>query len=319
MPQLSEAKVVAYLQHLEIGYVLNEDQVLPEPTYALLEQLQLKHYYKKPFETLTIHLPNPLSLADNETVPFKAGIGGINIDPDALFDKIVNQGRGGYCFELNGLFSIVLRSLGYNITPVLARVSEYFNKDPAVEGYSWKALSHQCTLVQFDAGTTPDRIEGASFVRYHVDVGFGAGQPSRPLLLDAHDDMRNKPYLLRRERLPPYSAVDRSVPEGYTLLKRMDDAFWSPLYHFADQTVQPSDYTMANYMSNTHPQAIFVNTFVCSLPLVGGGRNSISWTGEDGQMKFTSKATQSASKVERNIKTIGELRNVLEKYFHILL
>jgi N-hydroxyarylamine O-acetyltransferase len=64
-----------------------------------LAALHAAHPRAVPFEDYDIHLGVPLSL-----------------DPDRLFDKIVARHRGGYCYELNGLFAVLLDELGFEIT-----------------------------------------------------------------------------------------------------------------------------------------------------------------------------------------------------------
>lgn len=66
--------------------------------------------------------------------------------------RLVHEKRGGYCFELNGLFSLVLAQLGFSFTPLAAR---------AFHGENLLQKSHQLLLVE---------IEGE---RWLADVGFG--------------------------------------------------------------------------------------------------------------------------------------------------
>ncbi len=66
-------------------------------TRADLAALHAAHPRAVPFEDYDIHLGVPLSL-----------------DPDRLFDKIVTRRRGGFCYELNGLFAALLRGLGFD-------------------------------------------------------------------------------------------------------------------------------------------------------------------------------------------------------------
>src|SRR5258706_15925794 len=76
------------------------------PTAETLAALHRAHLYSVPFENLDIGLGRPLSLA----LP-------------ALFDKIVTRRRGGFCYELNGLFAWLLTRLGYRVTYLSARVA----------------------------------------------------------------------------------------------------------------------------------------------------------------------------------------------------
>jgi N-hydroxyarylamine O-acetyltransferase len=69
-----------------------------------LRDLQLRHLHAVPFENLSIHLGEPIVL-----------------DEQALFDKLVGRLRGGFCYELNGLFAGLLRALGFQVTMLAAR------------------------------------------------------------------------------------------------------------------------------------------------------------------------------------------------------
>ena len=70
-----------------------------------LRELHRLHQTAVPFENLSIHLGEPISL-----------------DAEDLFDKIVGRRRGGFCYELNGLFALLLEALGHSVTRLAARV-----------------------------------------------------------------------------------------------------------------------------------------------------------------------------------------------------
>src|SRR5258706_8881452 len=76
-----------------------------EPTGETLRALHLAHLLAVPFENLDIGLGRPIVL-----------------DQAALFDKIVVRRRGGFCYELNGLFAALLRALGFEVTMLSAGV-----------------------------------------------------------------------------------------------------------------------------------------------------------------------------------------------------
>src|SRR5256885_12239222 len=90
--------IEAYLQR--IGY-----QGSLVPNEQTLRALQLAHLYAVPFENLDIGLQRPIVL-----------------DLDLIFDKVVNQRRGGFCYELNGLFGELLKSLGFGVQMLSAGV-----------------------------------------------------------------------------------------------------------------------------------------------------------------------------------------------------
>ena len=72
---------------------------LPGDGAAALRDLQCRHLQTTPFENLSIHLGEPISLSAGD-----------------LFDKIVTGRRGGFCYELNGLFASLLTALGFEVT-----------------------------------------------------------------------------------------------------------------------------------------------------------------------------------------------------------
>jgi len=102
-----------------------------------LRELQRRHLEAVPFENLSIHLGEGIVLAE-----------------DALVDKIVGRGRGGFCYELNGLFAALLDGLGFDVS---LHAASMFRDD----GTLTPAFDHMALLVELDE-------------RYLVDVGSGA-------------------------------------------------------------------------------------------------------------------------------------------------
>jgi N-hydroxyarylamine O-acetyltransferase len=114
-----------------------------------LHDLQRRHLLTVPFENLSIHLGVPIVLAE-----------------EPLFDKIVDQRRGGFCYELNGLFGMALGALGFQTTYLGARV---FQPERLGPPFDHLALRVDC----------PEP--------WLVDVGFGR-YAQYPLRLDRRDD-----------------------------------------------------------------------------------------------------------------------------------
>src|SRR6266700_7356541 len=75
---------------------------------AALRGLHHAHQVAVPFENLRIHLGEPISL-----------------DEPALLDKLVTRRRGGFCYELNGAFALLLRALGFQVRLLAARSEEH--------------------------------------------------------------------------------------------------------------------------------------------------------------------------------------------------
>jgi len=86
---------------MDVGAYLNRIGFdgAPRQRADTLRALHAAHLETVPFENLDIHLGRPIVL-----------------DEAAFFDKIVRRGRGGFCFELNGLFAALLRALGFDVT-----------------------------------------------------------------------------------------------------------------------------------------------------------------------------------------------------------
>jgi len=121
------------------------------PTPETLAALQLAHLLAVPFENLSIHSGEPIQLR-----------------PDWLFDKIVRRRRGGFCYELNGLFAELLNALGFEAEMLAARVY-------SGDGRLGIPFDHMCLRV---------RAGGAAWL---ADVGFGDNFV-RPLRLDDPDE-----------------------------------------------------------------------------------------------------------------------------------
>src|SRR4051794_25362765 len=77
------------------------------PTIEALRALHRAHLHAVPFENLDIHLGRP-----------------IRLDPGAFFRKIVGERRGGFCYELNGLFAELLAALGFEVSLLSARAAD---------------------------------------------------------------------------------------------------------------------------------------------------------------------------------------------------
>jgi N-hydroxyarylamine O-acetyltransferase len=123
--------VARYLQR--IGYAGSL-----QPTAATLAELQRAHMLAVPFENLDIHLGRRLVL-----------------DRETNYTKIVERGRGGWCFELNGLFSWLLEQLGFQVTLLGSNV----------HGTDWVSQDLAHMLLRVDLEQT-----------LIVDVGFGEGR-----------------------------------------------------------------------------------------------------------------------------------------------
>lgn len=221
MPALTHSRL--YLQRL--GY-----DTPPPPTLQTLQDLQLRHVCTFAFESLStlLHLPVPIDLASVE-------------------QKVLLDGRGGYCYELNQLFLALLQELGFDARGITGRVVMGGPAD------AHTARTHRLSLVALDG------------VRYVSDVGFGGMVPSSPLLLDSEavQATAHEPYRL---------SVDGQG--SYTLWAQVADE-WRGLYVFDLQVQADIDYEIGNWYVSTHPQSPFVGQLKVAR-LAAGKRHTLN-------------------------------------------
>ena len=201
----SDFELDAYLAR--IGYA--------GPRTATLETLQAVHALHPaaiPFENLNPLLGWPVSL-----------------DVNSLQAKLVNGGRGGWCFEHNTLFRHALEALGFSVTSLAARV--LWNAAP---NSPMGPRSHMLLLVDL-SGTI-----------YLADVGFGGNVLTTPLRLEPHIE---QPTPQEPHRLMPLE--NGFVLEGFI------GGEWKPFYRFTLEPQFPSDYEVSNFYLCHHPSSFF--------------------------------------------------------------
>jgi len=181
----------------------------------------------------------------------------INIDDDAVFEKLVVAERGGWCFEQNGLFKQALATIGFEVTNLSGRV--LVANPPALP-----ALSHRFTKVE---------VNGESWI---TDVGFGGKTLPTPIRLAA-DEIQDTPY-------GRYS-IERDGEVWY--LKYHDSEKTLTLYRFTLEAQHYSDYEMGNHYVATWPNSHFRQCLTLSLYLPGGQRNTL-YSATESIPEFTS-------------------------------
>ncbi|WP_218121815.1 arylamine N-acetyltransferase family protein [Desulforhopalus singaporensis] len=164
---------------------------------------------------------------------------GISLEPGALFDKLVRRPRGGYCFELNGLFLMALGYFGFDARPLLARVHQ--NGIPMGRG-------HQVSLVTIGKKS------------WLVDVGFGAPHLPAPVPLATGCSVTLDGQMFR--------LID-AEPFGIMLQTKKND-LWQDLYSLDLELVWPKDIAYGNHYTSTHPDSFFTFTCVAALPSSDG-------------------------------------------------
>lgn len=213
MQPLTPQQVQAYLSHINSHAPQQADR-------ANLDRLIAAHLQRVPFENLDVLLQRPILL-----------------DADAVFAKVVERGRGGYCFEINSLFARLLLSFGYRVSLLGARVRWGLASDAPVS-----MLSHLLLRVELSAG---------SFI---VDIGFGGPTPPCALPLHGRDGLSECPYQLQ----PP------TVEQPLYQLQALQNGQWQSMYQFDLQPQVWIDHIARSWYTSTHPQSIFLSTLMCA-------------------------------------------------------
>ncbi len=224
--------------------------------------LQRRHLLHVPFENLDIHWKRP-----------------IDLDEDAFYKKIVERRRGGFCYELNGLFAALLDEIGFQSRLVSARVHQTENRFGAE--YDHLAI---LTRVGVDA-------------EYLVDVGFGsfAAAPLR-FVPDIEQKDENGTFIIRK------------YDENYFEVAVKNGENWKSEYIFSPRARSLADFTGMCGFHQTSPESHFTRGKVCSL-MTGTGRKTLT------DRKFIE--TRSGRKIETDVETEEEFERILTREFGI--
>ena len=203
-----------------------------EPNAANLAALVRAHRFAVPYETLDLWRRRHTTLRLEE-----------------IYDKVVTQRRGGYCFELNGLFAWLLRELGYN-------VREYFGRWLLGEPPSPVPMRRHRVICVALRGC-PNQI---------ADVGIGLPAMLSPLdfTFDLHQTRDGRRYRIVRD------ATLGAVVEMET------KETWARLFSFGTEPQLPADFEYAHWWCQTHPDSNFLKGLWIYRPLADGRAVSIS-------------------------------------------
>lgn len=182
-----------------------------EPTAELLHDIHYCHYLAVPYENFDIINGIPLSLST-----------------ETLFNKIVERGRGGYCFELNGLFGDLLRAMNFNVTDHLAR---FLLDEDAIP-----MRRHRILKVELPDAT------------YTCDVGVGLESPRYPLKLIEHE-VQSDGFADYRFEKEPFL--------GWVLWQKKTLAEWKKLYSFTDEVQLSVDFLQPSFYCEKSPDSLF--------------------------------------------------------------
>jgi N-hydroxyarylamine O-acetyltransferase len=225
-----------------------------------LRQLHRQHLYSVPFENLDIAL----------------GIS-IRLEPEALFGKIVTRQRGGFCYELNGLFYELLKALGFSVEMLSARVRR-------PDGSFSREFDHMLLKVTLDES-------------WIADVGFGDS---------SLDPVPMWPKAVQLDDAPEFAVL---TADGVSdLVRRQSNGSYVPDYRFTEVPRQLNDFSEMCLFHQTSPESHFTQNRVCTKALPNG---RITASG----MRLIE--TRDGNRRESALNSKEELRNCLAKQFGV--
>ena len=167
------------------------------------------------------------------------------LDLESLQQKMVQGRRGGYCFEQNMLFRAGLRSLGFGVTSLQARVVRGLAVDAP------RPALHMVLRVDLPEGP------------FLVDVGFGNLAPTTALTLQT----------LIEQQTPHETMRFLSMDEELLLQAKLRDG-WHHIYRVVPYPRFDAEYDIANWYTGTHPQSPYISNLIAASP--GPGRTRLT-------------------------------------------
>ena len=193
------------------------------PSAAALRELHRQHLFTVPFENLDIALGDAIQL-----------------EPEALFNKVVTRKRGGFCYELNGAFHDLLTAMGFRVDMLSARVGR-------PDGSLGPEFDHMLLKVMLDEP-------------WLADVGFG--------------DSFVNPLPLRSDGPESIEGASRfhvtELNGVWDLLRRDEDETPVTLYRFTEVGHDLSDFGPMCHFHQTSPKSHFTQNRVCSMAFPNG-------------------------------------------------
>ena len=194
-------------------------------TYTFLKALQQNHICAVPYENLDILNGKPIDLSQ-----------------EALFEKIVTNHRGGYCFELGGAVSMLLCALGFQTKNYFARFLKGEDKIPV--------RRHRVVVTE---------CEGK---RYVVEVGIGIEAPRAPLILETGVEQECSNGIFR---------FTKDDFLGWVLCEKVGDE-WKPYYAFTEEEQLDIDFIQPSFYCEHHPASPFNKTPMVAIKTANGRR-----------------------------------------------
>ncbi|NQX41704.1 N-hydroxyarylamine O-acetyltransferase [Pedobacter steynii] len=227
----------------------------------LLKKLQYLHLLHVPFENLDIHQ-------------------GVEIKMENAFSKLVERGRGGFCYELNGAFFGLLTNIGFQVRLISGRVA---NKE---QGFG-EEFDHMAILAEIDGDC------------YLVDVGFGdfSAEPLKIML-----------NTLQHDRYGDFQM--EMFDNTYLIVKKLVNDVLIPEYIFTEIARIPDDFREMCIYHQKSENSSFTKKKICSIATENG---RITVTGD------RLKIREGKEVMEKEFEKVSEFHHYLWKYFNIQL
>jgi N-hydroxyarylamine O-acetyltransferase len=229
---MTSARIDAYLRRLGIARPR-------QPTGEALRELHLSHLRTIPFENLSVHLGEEITLEETR-----------------LLDKVTEARRGGFCYELNGAFGTLLAALGYEVELLAGRVYDG-------EGRLGIPYDHLALRVRTADGAT-----------WLADVGFGAHShyPLACAERGEQDDPGGR-FQVVEAGPDPAGVRDGDLPGAGDLDVVRDG---KPQYRLETRPRALGDFVAGAWWHSTSPKSHFTRSLVCSRLTEDGGRLTLS-------------------------------------------
>lgn len=195
----------------------------------------------------TLETLHAISLAHTQSIPFEAldallGIG-IDLDPQAIEDKLVHRSRGGYCFEQNTLLLNMLATLGYRVQPISARVR--FGRPRELV----TPRTHMLVRVEFG-----ERFGEDSWL---ADCGIGGASLTSAIRLVLDDEQSTHHEPRRLVSAGYWDGLVRRSPDAVVYHQVKFGAEWHDVAELTLEEMPPIDREVGNWYTSTHPESTF--------------------------------------------------------------
>ncbi|MBK3568064.1 arylamine N-acetyltransferase [Streptomyces sp. MBT62] len=281
---MNPAQVDAYLRRLGVPCPAL-------PTVDVLRELHLRHLQTVPFENLSIHLGEEIVLEEKR-----------------LLDKVVGAGRGGFCYELNGLFGALLTALGFDVALLSARVYGDGGRlgipydhlalwVRTVDGSVWLADvgfgTHSHYPLAFEERGEQADPGGEFRIAESATPGDQPDQPEMPNMPGTPD----LPGTPKQPGTPDQRGL--ADPTDLDVLRN-----GKPAYRLETRPRVLGDFVAAAWWQATSPASHFTQSLVCSRLTDDGGRITLSGRG----------LTVTAPDGTRDVRELGTNEEVLAVY-----